>query len=97
MLKQERDNGAGVVASDTEAQRQAKYAVWEAANPDWNKVMLLPVDAEYATITSTTGTSSKQLMRIRHNLGLTSARLEGGKDNPVEVSVIYGTYNRKTK
>lgn len=97
LLKQERDNGAGVVASDTEAQRQAKYAVWEAANPDWNKVMLLPVDAEYATITSTTGTSSKQLMRIRHNLGLTSARLEGGKDNPVEVSVIYGTYNRKTK
>lgn len=94
-LKQERDEGAGVVLSDTEAQRQAKYAVWEAANPDWNKVMLIPVDAEYATITSSLGTSSKQLMRIRHNLGLTSARLEGGKDNPVEVSVIYGTYNRK--
>ena len=78
---------------DDEAARNDKYAVWEAAHPDWNKVMIVPVNAEYASITTAYGTT-KKLMRIQNNLGLSSSRLEGGKGNPVEMSVIYSRYNR---
>lgn len=92
-LRDERDKGAGVVSGDNESQRNAKYASWEALHPDWNKVMIIPVNAEYATITTSFGVQ-KKLMRIQHNLSLTSTRIEGGKDNPVDISVIYSRYNR---
>ena len=55
--------------------------------------MIIPVNAEYATITTSFGVQ-KKLMRIQHNLSLTSTRIEGGKDNPVDISVIYSRYNR---
>ena len=93
LLREERDQGAGVTKQDDEAARNDKYAVWEAAHPDWNKVMIVPVNAEYASITTAYGTT-KKLMRIQNNLGLSSSRLEGGKGNPVEMSVIYSRYNR---
>lgn len=93
LLRDERDKGAGVKKEETEAERNVKYAQWEAEHPDWNKVLIVPVTAEYATITTTLG-SSKKLMRIQNNLGLSSTRIEGGKDNPIEMSVIYGRLSR---
>lgn len=88
-LRIERDKGAGVELSDDEATRQQKYAVWEQANPDWNKVMLVPVTAYYTTSTNYYGQTVKTLRSIRNNLGLSSARLEGSSDNPLQIQIVY--------
>ena len=89
-LRNERDLGAGIVATDTEAQRQQKYAAWEAAHPDWNKVMIVPV----AVGTTTSGSSGSQTIQsVSHELGLTSARLEGGNGVPLKVEVVYSRNN----
>lgn len=93
-LKIERDEGAGVEKQDDEATRNAKYALWEEANPEWNKVMLVPVDAYYTTSTSYYGTTSKTLRSLHHNLGLSSARLEGNTENPLQIQVVYSRLNR---
>lgn len=99
-LRDERDRAAGVLSTDDEATRKAKYAAWEADkekfDPDWNKVMIIPVNAEYANITTVYGTQ-KKLMRIQNNLGLSSAKIEGGNGQTVGVSVIYSRYNRGKK
>lgn len=94
-LKVERDEGAGVQISDTEAQREEKYAVWEAANPDWNKVYLVPIEPTYTQSTSTYGTTTNVLQSVKSQLGLKSVRLEGGKDTPLELQVIYSRYSRR--
>ena len=93
-LKLERDKGAGVTESDTEVQRQAKYQTWEAAHPDWNKVMLIPVATEYSlTQNQNTGETVKTLLRVRNELGLTSVKLNGGNNNSVKMSVVYSKFS----
>lgn len=94
-LRIERDNGAGVEKGDDEATRNAKYAIWEAENPDWNKVMIIPVEASYSTTTNSYyGTTSTTLRSVRHYLGLSSARLEGSSDNPLQIEIVYSRFNR---
>lgn len=88
-LRIERDKGAGVNKSDDEATRQGKYAIWEAANPDWNKVMIVPVSASFTTSTNYYGQETKTLRSLRHDLGLSSARLEGSKESPLQLQVVY--------
>lgn len=93
-LKIERDKGAEIKPEDTEAERNAKYAAWEANNPDWNKVMLVPVSVKFANSSDYYGQPVKTIQSVSHNLGLSSAKLEGGKNNPLKVEIIYSRYNR---
>ncbi len=93
LIKQERDLGAGVQDSDTEAQRQAKYATWEASNPDWNKVVFVPVHAEYTTTTSSyTGLTSKTLLNVKNEFGLASVKLKGGSEGNITLDVVYSHF-----
>lgn len=94
VLRAERDKGAGVLPSDSESVRQAKWSQWEAENPDWNKVAILPVTTEYTTTTSIYGTTSSTLSRVRNAYGLSSVKLEGGLGNPIELSVIYSRFKQ---
>lgn len=92
-LKKERDEGAGVTAADDEAARSAKYAVWEAAHPTWNKVALIPVDATYTSVTSSyTGVTTKTLLSVKNELGMKSVRLNGGPSGNVKIDVIYSRF-----
>lgn len=84
-LKNLRNTEAGVTGHETAAERKAKYAAWEAANPDWNKVMLVPVTASYGTVNS-----SKVLMRVRNDLQLGSTRLLGNGN--IQLSVVYSRF-----
>lgn len=54
---------------------------------DWNKVVLIPV----VTTTDTSG----NIITIRHNLNLTSARLMGGhnEENKLQVRITYSKFN----
>lgn len=65
---------------------------WEERNPDWNKVVLVPV-----TLTNVTVNNSVQTTDVAHNMGITSTRLVGGSDNtrsPIQVSVVYGQFKK---
>lgn len=65
---------------------------WIARHPDWNKVVLVPV-------TVTTNTTTGQVVRIVHDMSMTSVRLVRGQgsgdDNPVNISVIYSKFSDK--
>lgn len=93
-MASKRDRGAGVLSTDSEAQKAAKRTAWEASNGDWDKFVVVPVAADY-TITTPLGSSTptKVLQRIRHDLGLTSVRIEGGSKG-LELSVIYSSFKR---
>lgn len=93
-LKNLRDKESGCLAEDDRATREAKYATWEAENPDWNKVWLIPVKADYYTNTNAWGQTTRTLMRVRHDMSLSSARLEGGTSDNLEINVIYTRFNQ---
>ena len=60
---------------------------WEAGHPDWNKVVLVPVNYNSSTSTS-----------VDHDMSLTSIRLVGGTKNPnepVKMSVVYGKFREQ--
>lgn len=61
---------------------------WETKNPDWNKVVIIPVNV------TTTGSSSQgtlQVTGISNSLEMTSARLKGGTDpnNKLKMQIYY--------
>ena len=62
-------------------------ANWEAENPDWNKVVLIPISVETDSNTGST-------MSISHNHNMTSARLQGG-DTPIALSIVTSKFNNE--
>lgn len=94
ILKLERDSGAGVMPNDNEEIRNIKYAEWEKANPDWNKVLMIPVQAEYSMKTDMFGYPQKTLMQLGNAMGLNSVKLEGGKSNSLKMTVIYSRFKK---
>lgn len=83
-MKRTRDLGAGVSDNDKDAVRKAKIQKWEADNPDWNKVYLIPVTTETNSLGAITS--------IHNNFDLTSAKLIGSTNNPVSISVVYSHF-----
>lgn len=92
IMKLERDAGAGVSKTESEDVRNAKYAAWEAQHPDWNKVYLVPVKTDYSTTTTNSGISSKTLLRVHNDLGLSSVRLKGGPGKNITMNVVYSRF-----
>lgn len=91
IMKLERDQATGVTKYTEETVRKEKYQSWESQNPDWNKVVLIPVNAEYSISNSIYG-SSKTLLRVRNLFELSSAKLEGGTSGNIEMQVIYSRF-----
>ncbi|MCD8202641.1 MAG: DUF4270 domain-containing protein [Prevotella sp.] len=63
---------------------------WVEDNPDWNKVVIIPV--------SITTNSSSQIVKVVHDMSLTSTRLIGGSENsydPIKISVIYSKFSHE--
>ena len=94
-LRIERDKGSGVKPGDDEATRNSRYAEWERQHPDWNKVMLIPVEVTTIKSSNYYGQSSETIQSVRHQLGMNSARLEGGQGQPLQMQIIYSRLNRK--
>lgn len=57
---------------------------WAKQNPDWNKVLLVPV--------ITSSNSSGNQTSVSHDMQLTSTRLVGGR-TPIKINVIYTSYS----
>ena len=58
---------------------------WEDENPDWNKVVLIPV--------STTLDSNKSIVKIAHDISISSVRLRGGTEYKIPIEVITSKFN----
>lgn len=93
LIRSERDAGAGVSAADSEAERAAKYRAWEAANPDWATVALVPVAMETLTQTNALSGTSYEVLQLRNELGLSSVKLEGGPRGKLSIEVTYSRFN----
>ena len=66
---------------------------WIKNHPDWNKVVLVPITTPSITTTTTnTTTSVSTTTAISHEIGLSSTKLVGGKDSPIEIKVIYAKF-----
>ena len=64
-----------------------------AHNPEWNKVVIIPVTTTYNK-TST----AQELTKVSHDMSLTSTKLIGGSANPYEpikISVVYAKFKEK--
>lgn len=57
---------------------------WLAKNPDWNKVVLIPVQIDQD--------SQSNIIGIQNSLEIESAQLKGGENNPVELQILYTTF-----
>ena len=62
---------------------------WNAANPDWNKVIVTPV----VVTTNTTSSGTTNQTSVTHDFSLTSTRLVGASQ-PLTMQVIYSSYKR---
>lgn len=73
-------------------EQMSKNPNWVNEHPGWNKVVVIPV-----TVTQSSTTS--QVVKIVHDMSITSARLVKGigddEDNPVQISVIYSKFSDK--
>ena len=72
---------------------------WVAKHPDWNKVVLVPVQIVQVSTTSSSyySTSSATVTNIDHDMSISSTRLVGGSNNPndpVKIHVAYGKFNK---
>lgn len=93
-LKVERDSAMNVNVLTPLAERRRRYAEYEAQHPDWAKVVLVPVEANYTTVTSSLGTTTSVLRSVKSQMGISVVELEGGKGNPLRMQVIYNRYNK---
>lgn len=63
---------------------------WLANNPDWNKVVIIPVN--------TTVNSYGEIVKVVHNMSLTSTKLakgDGTANSPIKINVIYSRFKQQ--
>lgn len=63
---------------------------WEQKHPNWNKVVLVPVNI--STTTDTYGNTHQ--VSVTHDMSMNSVRLLGGPRNPISMQVIYSRFKR---
>lgn len=85
-LRSYREREAGVSSTDSESVRQSKFRAWEAENPDWNKMVLIPV--------TTALNSTNQIIDVYPDMSLSSVKLVGSQDNPVTITVVYSSFSK---
>ena len=66
---------------------------WIVKHPDWNKVVLVPISTTVKYSSSYYSGTTSTISAIGNQMGLTSTKLVGGADTPIEVKVIYAKFN----
>ena len=59
-----------------------------SVSENWNKVLIIPVDATY----DSSSTSSTTIVKLCHDFSMSSAKLVGGKTDAVKMEIIYTTF-----
>jgi len=63
-------------------------AEWDAAHPNWNKMVVVPVSVVKTTDSYGTTTYAS----VTHNMALSSTKLVGGPNNPIKMQVLYSRF-----
>lgn len=63
-----------------------KDSDWEAKNPDWDKVVLIPV--------TTTEDSNGSVVKILHDISISSMRLRGGTEYDIPIEVVTSKFKK---
>ena len=58
---------------------------WEAENPDWEKVVLIPV--------SIVKDNNGSIVKINHDISISCARLQGGSGHEIPIEVVTSKFN----
>ncbi len=58
----------------------------DTATENWNKVLIIPVEATYD--------SGNNVVKLNHDFSMSSARLVGGTNDSVNMEVIYSSFNK---
>lgn len=64
---------------------------WEEKNPDWNKVVIIPITEE--TIGSETN-GTKQVVGLSNSLGMESAKLKGGPETKLKMQIFFTRFGQ---
>lgn len=70
------------------AKESLTEAEWEAAHPDWNKCVVIPV--KISTTSDTYGNTYQT--SVTHDMDMNSIRLVGGDNAPIDMQVIYSRF-----
>ena len=86
------NNISGMITymADIKKKGLAENSNWLNEHPDWNRVVVIPV--------SVTTNSSSQIVKIVHDMSLTSTKLVGGSETPwepIKINVIYSKFNHE--
>ena len=65
---------------------------WVANHPNWNKVVLVPISTTIKYSSNSYGTTTSTVSSVQHQMGLSSTKLVGGANSPIEVKVIYAKF-----
>ena len=65
---------------------------WTAKHPDWNKVVLVPIAVTSKTSYDYYGNASTSISAVQNQMGLSSTKLVGGDNSPIEVKVIFAKF-----
>ena len=81
---EERKKGITAAGGDPEKEEDGKK--WDAENPDWNRVVIIPVKA--------VSNSNNEIVEISNSLGMESAMLKGGTnpENKLKMQIFYTTF-----
>ena len=66
---------------------------WTAKHPNWNKVLLVPIQLKTQNASSSAATVSA----MEHSVGISSTKLVGGSGNPyapITIDIVYGKFNQ---
>ena len=65
---------------------------WMAKHPDWNKVLLVPIQLK-----TESSSYSTTVLGVEHSLSIASTKLVGGSENPfapITIDIVYGKFNQ---
>lgn len=76
----------GIIATGGNPDKEEDGKKWEAENPDWNKVVIIPVKA--------VRNSNNEIVEISNSLSMESAALKGGTNpaNKLKMQIFYTTF-----
>jgi len=63
-------------------------AAWEAAHPNWDKVVIIPIKV----VETTDSYGTKTFASISHDMSMSSAKLVGGPNNPIKMQILYSRF-----
>lgn len=89
------NNISGIVTymADEKKKGLVSDSNWIEKHPNWNKVVVIPIATTTVTVNNV-----ESIVKVEHDMSLTSTRLVGGSANangPVKINVIYSKFNHK--